>query len=96
MNIISTQVDNICATKITNGNIDLEILFKDLVRYNSFEFKVNYNSQKFPVLFTKFYKKFIIGTLIIFKSGKINYVGSKSPNDFVRLYEWVNKWIHHV
>ena len=96
LNIISTQVDNICATKITNANIDLEILFKDLVRYNSLKFKVNYNSQKFPGLFIKFYKKVIIGTLIIFKSGKINYVGLKSPNDFVRLDEWVNKWIHHV
>ena len=96
MNIISTQVGNICATKITNGNNDLEILFKDLVKNNSLKFKVNYNSQKFPRLFIKFYEKFIIGTLIIFKSGKINYVGLKSPNDFVRLDEWVNKWIHHV
>ena len=96
MNIISTQVDNICATKITNGNIDLEILFKDLDKYNSSKFKVNYNSQKFPGLFIKFYKEFIVGTLIIFKSGKINCVGLKSPNDFVRLDEWVNKWIHHV
>ena len=89
-------MDNICATKNINGNIDLQILFKDLLKYNFLNFKANYNTQKFPGLSIKFYKEFIVGTLIIFKSGQIDYVGLKSPNYFVRLDEWVNKWIHYV
>ena len=51
LNIISTRVDNICATKNINGNNDLEIVCKELVKYNSLNFKVNYNTQKFPGLF---------------------------------------------
>ena len=85
MNIISTRVDNICATKNINGNIGVEILFKDLVKHNSLNFKVNYNTQKFPGPLIKFYKEFIVGTLIIVNFGKINYIGLKSPNEFVKL-----------
>ena len=44
LNTISTRVDNICANKDINGNIDLEILFKYLVKYNSLNFTVNYNT----------------------------------------------------
>ena len=79
LSILSTEVDNICGAKNIGGNISLETLFKNLAECASTEFKLNYNSQKFPGLFIKFCKTFLTGTLIVFKSGKINYVGLKRP-----------------
>ena len=96
LSILSTEVDNICGTKNIGGNISLENLFKNLVKCASTEFKINYNSQKFPGLFIKFCKTFLTGTLIVFKSGKINYVGLKRPYDFVMIAEGIEKWIHYV
>ena len=81
ISILSTDVDNICATKNIGSNINLENLFKNLIECSSIEFKVNYNSQKFPVIFIKFLGNYFIDTLIVFKSGKINYVGLKKPKN---------------
>ena len=72
---MTTKVDNICGTKYIGGNICLDDLFKRLVKSGSTQFKVNYNSQKFPGLFIKFNGDTLSGTLLVFKSGKINSVG---------------------
>ena len=94
--ILSTKVDNICGTKYIGGNICLDILFKRLVKSNSTQFKINYNSQKFPGLFIKFNGNTLTGTLIIFKSGKINSVGIKRPQQFLELDKWIKSNIHYV
>ena len=96
LSILSTKVDNICGTKNMRNNIKLETLFQDLVNHTSNEFKVSYNSQKFPGLFIKFQGNLLTGTLIVFKSGKINSVGLKRPNNFLELDKWINEWICYV
>ena len=78
------------------NNINLETLFQALVNHTSNEFKVSYNSQKFPGLFIKFQGNLLTGTLIVFKSGKINSVGLKRPNNFLVLDQWINEWIGYV
>ena len=95
-NILSTKVDNICGTKYIGGNICLDNLFDRLVKSSSTHFKVNYNSQKFPGLFIKFNGNTLSGTLIIFKSGKINSVGLKRPKQFLELDKWIESEIHYV
>ena len=52
--ILSTKVDNICGIRKINAHICLDTLFERLVEKNSNQYKVNYNSQKFPGLFVKF------------------------------------------
>ena len=79
LKILSTKVDNICGTKYIGGNIYVDNLFQRLVKSSSTHFKVNYNSQKFPGLFIKFNGHTLSGTLLIFKSGKMNSVGIKGP-----------------
>ena len=96
LNILSTKVDNICGTKFIGGNICLDDLFKCLVKSNSSQFKINYNSQKFPGLFIKFDGRTLTGTLIVFKSGKINTVGLKRPSHFLELDEWIKTQIKYV
>ena len=96
ISIISTRVDNICATRRTKIKTNLDNLFEKLSSSKSNLYRINYNTQKFPGMFVKFLGFPIKGTLIIFKSGSINYVGVKSPNNFIKLDEWVNKWIHNV
>ena len=96
LNILSTKVDNICGTKYIGGNICLDDLFKCLVESNCSEFKINYNSQKFPGLFIKFDGRTLNGTLIVFKSGKINTVGLKRPKHFIKLEEWIKNRINYV
>ena len=96
LSILSTKVDNICGTKNMRHNIKLESLFYNLVNHTPKEFKVNYNSQKFPGLFIKFQGNLLTGTLIVFKSGKISSVGLKRPNNFLELDKCINKWIYYV
>merc|ERR1712074_321014 len=84
-NILSTKVDNICGTKYIGGNICLDNLFERLVKYSSTQFKVNYNSQKFPGLFIKFNGNTLSGTSLIFKSGKIYSIGIKRLKHFLEL-----------
>ena len=96
LSILSTKVDNICGTKYIGGNICLDILFKRLVKSNSSQFKVNYNSQKFLGLFIKFNGNTLTGTWLIFKSGKINSVGIKRPQQFLDLDKWIDSKIHYV
>ena len=96
INILSTKVDNICATKTIKGKVCLDLLFRELVESNSTQFRVSYNSQKFPGLFVKFYDSKLTGTLLIFKSGKINLVGVKSPNQFLKLDKWIESKINYV
>ena len=60
------------------------------------QYKVNYNSQKFPGLFVKFKGKQLTGTLLVFKSGKINYFGIKRPNQFLELDNWIESTINNV
>lgn len=73
------QIDNI------TGSIDLkkEIILKELIKsietytFNG-ELKVSYNNEIFPGLFCKVIKESKkIGTIIIFHSGKIVFVGCK-------------------
>ena len=94
--ILSTKVDNICGTKKTKRKICLDILFKRLVETKSNQFRVNYNSQKFPGLFIKFYGNTLTGTLLVFKSGKINSVGIKRPDQFLELDKWIKLKIENV
>ena len=96
LKILSTKVDNICGTKYIGGNICLDNLFDRLVKSSSTHFKVNYNSQKFPGLFIKFNGNTLSGTLLIFKSGKINSVGIKRPKQFLELDKWIESEIHYV
>lgn len=93
---MSTKVDNICGTKKTKRKICLDILFKRLVETKSNQFRVNYNSQKFPGLFIKFYGNTLTGTLLVFKSGKINSVGIKRPDQFLELDKWIKSKIENV
>ena len=72
------------------------MIFKSLVEANSTEFKVIYNSQNFLGLFIKFYGKMLTGTLIVFKSGHMNSVGLKRPDQFSELEEWSESIIHYV
>ena len=66
------------------------------MKSNSTHFKVNHNSQKFPGLFIKFNGNTLTGTLLIFKSGKINSVGIKRPQQFLDLDKWIDSKIHYV
>ena len=70
-------------------NIDFTRLFKKLNNTKENKFTVQYNNQKFPEMFIKFHKKILIGTIIIFKSGKIILVGLKSPIDLIAINEWI-------
>ena len=94
--ILSTTVDNICATRKKSENINLDLLFTKITQDSSFVCRINYNSQKFPGLFVKFSGNPISGTLIIFKSGTINYLGMKNPNHFLKVDKWINKWVYNV
>ena len=47
------------------------------------KFKIHYSCQKFPGLFIKFDGRTLTGTLIVFKSGKINTVGLKRSSHFL-------------
>ena len=62
----------------------------------SIEFRINNNSQKFPGLFIKFLGHSPTGTLMGFKSGKINCVRLKEADNLKELDEWIDKWVHHV
>ena len=57
---------------------------------------MNCNAQKFPGLFIKFSGESICGTLMVFKSGSINYVGVKTPINFLQLDKWIKVWIKDV
>lgn len=96
VSILSTKVDNICGVRNIGSKINLENLFTSLVECSSIEFRINYNSQKFPGLFIKFLGHSPTGTLIVFKSGKINCVGLKETDNLIELDEWIDKWVHHV
>ena len=74
----------------------LDKLFKKLVKSNSTQFKVHYDCQKFPGLFIKFISHPLSGTLIVFKSGKINSVGIKRPKHFLELDRWIELNIDYV
>lgn len=68
----SKTVDNIIATTSVNKNLNL----RKIVRDKKFS-KIKYNNEKFPGLFLKFKK----ATAILFHSGKIVIVGSKSKKN---------------
>ena len=74
LTILSAKVDDICGTKTISGNICLDILFKSLVKSNSTQFKVSYNSEKILGLFIRFCGNTLSGTLIALKSGEISSV----------------------
>ena len=73
------QIDNIIATCQTPTNLILE----DIVSGQLFE-SIKYNNEIFPGLFVKFPQ----GTIIIFHSGKIVFVGFKNLDDL--------KWISSI
>lgn len=66
------KIDNIIATT----NVDHKLNLNDIVNEKKFV-QIKYNNEKFPGLFLKFKK----GTAILFHSGKIVIVGSKSEKD---------------
>ena len=76
--VLSQTIDNIIATTNTFKQLNL----KDIVLKKKFQ-TIKYNNEKFPGLFIKFDK----GTAIIFHSGKIVIVGSKSIEDIECLLE---------
>ena len=94
--ILSTRVDNICATRKAFKPINLDYLFKKIAQNDVSEYRVNYNTQKFPGLFIKFSGSPITGTLIIFRSGAINCLGIKNPRQFLEVDEWINEWVYNV
>ena len=83
-------MDNICATKNLNKKINLDKLFYNLLPRKQRIYHLNYNNQKFPGLFIKFKKDILNGSLIIFKSGKINYVGMTLPLNCLQIENWAN------
>jgi TATA-box binding protein (TBP) (component of TFIID and TFIIIB) len=76
----SKTIDNIIATTSANHNLNL----KKIVSDKKFS-KIKYNNEKFPGLFLKFEK----ATAILFHSGKIVIVGSKSEKNI----KWLIKKI---
>jgi TATA-box binding protein (TBP) (component of TFIID and TFIIIB) len=66
------KIDNIIATTYVDRKLNLN----DIVNEKKFA-QIKYNNEKFPGLFLKFKK----GTAILFHSGKIVIVGSKSERD---------------
>lgn len=68
--VISHTIDNIIASTFVKSHIDLQAL-------STLFPNVKYNNEKFPGLFIKFKK----GTAILFHSGKIVIVGSKTEED---------------
>jgi TATA-box binding protein (TBP) (component of TFIID and TFIIIB) len=70
--ITSQTIDNIIATTFVNKKLNLN----QIVQEQKFK-SIKYNNEKFPGLFLKFKK----GTVILFHSGKIVIVGSKSEQD---------------
>lgn len=74
----SYKIDNIIATYSMPKTINLHLLCEQKVFKN-----IKYNNEKFPGLFIK--EK--CGTIIVFHSGKIVYVGCKTQEDI--------KWLHY-
>jgi TATA-box binding protein (TBP) (component of TFIID and TFIIIB) len=71
--VISKSVDNIIASTSVDKKLDLCLICSSGV------FKsIKYNNEKFPGLFIKFEN---LGTAILFHSGKIVIVGSKTRNN---------------
>ena len=88
--ILSTRVDNICATKNLYKKLDLDLLSAELKSVHSdSQYSLKYNNQKFPGLFICFNRAFIKGTIACFKTGKINYVRVTDPLNFIKIEEWV-------
>lgn len=83
----SVKIDNVTGSM----NIKKEIILQDLIKYirnSNFEenISLSFNNETFPGLFIKLEKDSRkIGTIIIFHSGKIVFVGCKSLNDLKHL-----------
>ena len=72
-----------------NKKINIDKLFYKLLPDSQRIYHLNYNNQKFPGLFIKYKKDILNGTLIVFKSGKINYVDMKSPLNCLQIENWI-------
>lgn len=79
--VINYVIDNIIAT----SDIKRSICLQKIVDERKFK-KIKYNSEIFPGLFLKFTK----GTSILFHSGKIVIVGSKSIENI----KWILEIVH--
>lgn len=78
------KIDNLTATT----NLNKEINLPEFVRRNSQIYNIKYINEKFPGLFIKFEK----GTIILFHTGKVVLIGSKTESDL----ECLNQKIHAI
>jgi TATA-box binding protein (TBP) (component of TFIID and TFIIIB) len=70
------NIDNITGSIDLKKEIHIETIIKSLHANTKFkDVKVSYNNEKFPGLFLKLNK---VGTIIIFHSGKVVFVGCKT------------------
>ena len=79
---ISFNVDNITACVDLGQQIDLEEFIHENQDLSN---KINYNSERFPGLFLKC----LYGKIILFKSGKIVFIGCKTVEEL----EYCNRFI---
>ena len=81
-NKIFHSIDNMTATTNLNRQINLE----DFIRLNS-EYKdyITYNPETFTGLFVRGKK----GKAILFKNGKVVFVGCKDKRQLIELYDYI-------
>ena len=81
-NKIFHSIDNMTATTNLNRQINLE----DFIRLNS-EYKdyITYNPETFTRLFVRGKK----GKAILFKNGKVVFVGCKDKRQLIELYDYI-------
>lgn len=80
--ILNSKIDNITATFSYPGEVDISFL-------KSINPDFIYNKERFPGLFIKLPS----GTAIIFNSGKINIIGSKSERDVIQTWRVIVKYL---
>ena len=78
------EVDNITATSDLNMRINIEDFIEENYDIN---FLLAYNPERFPGLFIRGNS----GKIILFRSGKVVFVGSKNLEEIEDLLKWVKK-----
>ena len=93
---MSTKVDTVYVIKYIYENVFSAILLKRLVESHSRQYKVNYNSQKFPGRFYKAQRKYLILNMLIYKSAKKHCRNRKTGAIFLELDKRIDSEIHCV
>jgi hypothetical protein len=83
--IISVQIDNICACFKFNTLVDLRVLKEKFPH-------IKYNKEKFPGAFFKAGE----ATSIIFNSGKVNILGCKNSKSVYKAWEKTKEILYHA